>query len=66
MKLEVGEYLIVSGSRPTCFSIYRGETWITQATLSKGILKGVEDNIVFSKKAAKAIRKAIVTHIMTL
>ncbi len=68
MNLVAGDYLIVSGSRPTNFSIYinNSRTWITQATLINGVLQGVEDNKAFSKKDAKAIRKAIVDHIMTL
>ena len=65
MKLKAGGYSIVWGSRPTSFSIYKGETWITQANLEKGILKGVDDNPAFSKKEAKAIRKAIVDHLMS-
>jgi len=66
MKLEVGGYLIVSGSRPTSFSVYKGKTWITQANLNKGVLEGVEDNPVFDKKTSKAIRKAVIDLIMRL
>jgi hypothetical protein len=68
MNLKVGDYLIVSSARPTCFSIYKddGKTWVAQATLERGILKGVDDNAAFNKKTAKKINKAVQNHIMSL